>query len=36
MIRQSMRDAGLLSFAALFDSPQVGIGRRAKPGGDDG
>jgi hypothetical protein len=31
-----MRDAGSLSFTALFDSLQVGMGRRVKPGGDEG
>jgi hypothetical protein len=29
-------DDGLLTFAALLGSLQVGMGHRVKPGGDDG
>jgi hypothetical protein len=34
LTRQSMQNAGLLKFAALFDSRHVSIGHRVKPGGD--
>src|SRR5262249_45881518 len=35
LTRQSMRDAGLLRFAAACDSLRINMDHRVKPGGDD-